>query len=104
MRRMPGFSRPSTRSTNASIDRALISTAANQRMILTSASMQQPVCPLPCIGTRPQLSTWRNRMAGILRYSRGHLEITNAEGLRETSCECYQTVKARHDRLLKAPD
>ncbi len=42
--------------------------------------------------------------AGILRYSRGHLEITDAEGLRETSCECYQTVKAQHHRLLQAPD
>jgi len=38
--------------------------------------------------------------AGILRYNRGHLEITDAEGLRETSCECYQTVKTQHDRLL----
>ncbi|MDB5578351.1 MAG: hypothetical protein JWR80_3527 [Bradyrhizobium sp.] len=42
--------------------------------------------------------------AGILRYSRGHIEITNAEGLRETSCECYQAVKAQHERLLKASD
>lgn len=44
------------------------------------------------------------QQAGILRYSRGHLEITNPEGLRETSCECYRTVKARHDRLLRVPD
>ncbi len=42
--------------------------------------------------------------AGILRYSRGHLEITDADGLRETSCECYQTVRTQHDRLLKAPN
>lgn len=42
--------------------------------------------------------------AGILRYSRGQLEIINVEGLRETSCECYQKVKAQHDRLLKAPN
>ena len=42
--------------------------------------------------------------AGILRYSRGHLEITDAEGLRETSCGCYQIVKAQHRRLLEAPD
>ena len=42
--------------------------------------------------------------AGILRYSRGYIEITDAEGLRETSCECYQAVKAQHERLLKAPD
>jgi CRP-like cAMP-binding protein len=38
--------------------------------------------------------------AGIIRYSRGHIEITNAEGLRDTSCECYDAVKAHHRRLL----
>jgi hypothetical protein len=41
--------------------------------------------------------------AGI-RYSRGHIEITDLEGLRATCCECYQAVKARRDRLLKVPD
>lgn len=40
--------------------------------------------------------------AGILRYSRGYIEITSEEGLRDTSCECYQVVKAQHDRLLGA--
>ena len=44
------------------------------------------------------------QQAGIIRYSRGHIEITNLEGLRETSCECYQAVKAQHDRLLKPSD
>src|SRR5258705_2257504 len=42
--------------------------------------------------------------AGIIRYSRGQIEITNLEGLRETSCECYHAVKAQHDRLLRPPD
>jgi CRP-like cAMP-binding protein len=42
--------------------------------------------------------------AGIIRYSRGQIEITNVEGLRETSCECYHAVKAQHDRLLRVPD
>lgn len=42
--------------------------------------------------------------AGILRYSRGLLEITDAEGLRETSCECYQIVKAQHVRLFSLPN
>jgi CRP-like cAMP-binding protein len=42
--------------------------------------------------------------AGIIRYSRGQIEITNLEGLRETSCECYHAVKTQHDRLLRAPD
>jgi len=41
------------------------------------------------------------QQAGIIRYSRGHIEITNLEGLRETACECYQAVKAQYDRLLK---
>ena len=42
--------------------------------------------------------------AGIIRYSRGHIEITDLEGLRATCCECYQAVRAQHDRLLKVPD
>ena len=44
------------------------------------------------------------QQAGIISYSRGHIEITNAEGLRETSCECYDTVKAHYDRLPNPPD
>jgi DNA-binding transcriptional regulator YhcF (GntR family) len=44
------------------------------------------------------------QQAGIIRYSRGHIEITNLEGLRETSCECYQAVKAQYDRLQKPSD
>jgi CRP-like cAMP-binding protein len=38
--------------------------------------------------------------AGLIRYSRGRIEITNLEGLRATSCECYETVKSHSDRLL----
>jgi CRP-like cAMP-binding protein len=38
---------------------------------------------------------------GIIRYSRGHIEITDLEGLQETSCECYRAVRTQHDRLLK---
>src|SRR4030095_7955017 len=40
--------------------------------------------------------------AGILRYSRGQIEIIDIEGLREISCECYDAVKAHHRRLLTA--
>jgi CRP-like cAMP-binding protein len=38
--------------------------------------------------------------AGLIRYSRGHIEILDLEGLRSASCECYGTVKAHSDRLL----
>ena len=38
--------------------------------------------------------------AGFIRYRRGHVEITNLEGLQEVACECYATVKAHSDRLL----
>jgi CRP-like cAMP-binding protein len=40
------------------------------------------------------------QQAGIIRYSRGHIAITSVEGLKETSCECYDVVKAHHRRLL----
>ena len=38
--------------------------------------------------------------AGLIRYSRGRIEVTNLEGLRATSCECYATVKSHSDRLM----
>jgi CRP-like cAMP-binding protein len=38
--------------------------------------------------------------AGLIRYRRGRIEVTNLEGLRATSCECYATVKSHSDRLL----
>jgi CRP-like cAMP-binding protein len=41
--------------------------------------------------------------AGIIRYSRGHIDIRNADGLLETSCECYGVVRAQHRRLLEPP-
>ena len=43
------------------------------------------------------------QQAGIIRYSRGHIDVTNVEGLRETCCECYDAVKAHHRRLLNLP-
>jgi CRP-like cAMP-binding protein len=41
------------------------------------------------------------QQAGIISYSRGHIDIRNADGLRETACECYDTIRAHHQRLLR---
>jgi CRP-like cAMP-binding protein len=40
------------------------------------------------------------QQAGFLRYRRGHIRIQDVDGLRQTACECYQTVKTQSDRLL----
>ncbi|MGY3531251.1 Crp/Fnr family transcriptional regulator [Bradyrhizobium sp. USDA 4452] len=44
------------------------------------------------------------QQAGILRYSRGHIEITDIEGLRKATCECYATVKAHAEQLIGPED
>jgi CRP-like cAMP-binding protein len=38
--------------------------------------------------------------AGMVRYTRGRIEILDVEGLRDTACECYETVKAQYAELL----
>jgi CRP-like cAMP-binding protein len=40
--------------------------------------------------------------AGFIAYHRGHIRISDLEGLRDASCECYATVKAHYDRLLNS--
>jgi CRP-like cAMP-binding protein len=38
--------------------------------------------------------------AGLIRYSRGRIQIVNRGGLEQRSCECYAVVKKEYDRLL----
>ena len=40
--------------------------------------------------------------AGIIKYTRGHIEIVDIESLRESACECYETVKGQYQHLLGA--
>jgi len=44
------------------------------------------------------------RSEGLIRYSRGQLEILNRDALERRCCECYQTVLKIYDRLLVPPD
>jgi CRP-like cAMP-binding protein len=41
--------------------------------------------------------------AGLIRYRRGHIDITDLDGLVESSCECYGTVKGYYDKLVHNP-
>jgi CRP-like cAMP-binding protein len=39
--------------------------------------------------------------AGIIRYSRGKIEIINVEGMQDCACECYAAVKDNYSRLFE---
>ncbi|MDI4237704.1 Crp/Fnr family transcriptional regulator [Bradyrhizobium sp. Arg237L] len=39
--------------------------------------------------------------AGLIRYSRGNIEIIDLEGLQKAACECYTAVRTQCGRLLK---
>jgi CRP-like cAMP-binding protein len=38
--------------------------------------------------------------AGMIHYTRGHIRVLDRQRLEAASCECYQIVQARYDRLL----
>jgi CRP-like cAMP-binding protein len=38
--------------------------------------------------------------AGLIRYVRGHIAVTDRQALERRSCECYAVVKTEYDRLL----
>jgi CRP-like cAMP-binding protein len=41
--------------------------------------------------------------AGLIRYSRGHINVIDRQGLEARCCECYGVVKREYDRLLPKP-
>jgi CRP-like cAMP-binding protein len=43
------------------------------------------------------------RAAGLIRYSRGTIEIVDRTGLEAAACECYGVIQAEFVRLLGAP-
>ena len=72
--------------------------SGSDKIVLTQESMAQ------MIGARRNsvsLVAHTLQQANFIHYSRGHIEIVNRDGLIKTSCECYATVKAQYDRLLR---
>ncbi len=47
------------------------------------------------------LSAIALQSTGYIKYRRGHITITDYEGLKDFSCDCYQTVKREYDRFQK---
>jgi CRP-like cAMP-binding protein len=85
----------------ARLARCLLQThdlAGGCKLLLTQESMAQMIG-----ARRNSVSLVANTLqqANFIHYSRGHIEITNLDGLRKTSCECYATVKAQHERLVR---
>ena len=72
--------------------------SGSDRLVLTQELMAQMIG-----ARRNSVSLVANMMqqADFIHYSRGHIEITNLDGLSKTSCECYGSVKAQYDRLLR---
>jgi len=70
----------------------------SNKLKLTQESMAQMIG-----ARRNSVSLVANTLqqANFIRYSRGHIEIIDLDGLRKTSCECYATVKAQYERLLR---
>jgi len=40
------------------------------------------------------------QQAGMIKYARGRIQITDLEAMQETVCECYGTVKSYYQALL----
>jgi CRP-like cAMP-binding protein len=71
--------------------------SGSDKMVLTQEAMAQ------MIGARRNsvsLVASTLQQANFIRYSRGHIEITNVDGLIKTSCECYATVRSQYTKLL----
>ncbi|AWL98630.2 Crp/Fnr family transcriptional regulator [Bradyrhizobium amphicarpaeae] len=84
------------------LSRCLLQThdlSGDHRLLLTQEAMAQMIG-----ARRNSVSLVANTLqqADFIHYSRGHIQITNLEGLRQTACECYAIVKAQYDRLLGA--
>jgi len=90
-------------SVEARLARCLLQThdlSGGNKLVLTQESLAQ------MIGARRNsvsLVASMLQQANYIHYSRGHIEILNLDGLRKIACECYASVKAHYERLLRQP-
>jgi len=88
-------------SVEARLARCLLQThdlSGERELVLTQESLAQMIG-----ARRNSVSLVANSLqqANVIHYSRGHIEVTDLEGLSRTSCECYAAVKAQYERLLR---
>jgi CRP-like cAMP-binding protein len=71
--------------------------SGSDKIVLTQETMAQMIG-----ARRNSVSLVANTLqqANFIHYSRGHIEITNVDGLIKTSCECYATVRSQYMRLM----
>ena len=72
------------------------------RMSSNSLTMTQEVIS-NLLGVRREGVTeaaGRLQRIGLIRYSRGNIEVLDRPGLERAACECYGVVKLEFDRLL----
>jgi CRP-like cAMP-binding protein len=72
--------------------------SGGSKLVLTQEAMAQ------MIGARRNsvsLVASTLQQANYIHYSRGHIDIIDIEGLKKTACECYASVKAQYERLLR---
>jgi CRP-like cAMP-binding protein len=50
--------------------------------------------------TSVSLTAHTLQQAGLIKYRRGNIQITDLEGLQETACECHATIQKHYRTLL----
>jgi len=44
------------------------------------------------------------QQSGMVEYTRGRIKVVDVEGLKDSACECYETVKQQYRQLLLRPE
>src|ERR1700754_2416003 len=72
--------------------------SGSDKLVLTQESMAQMIG-----ARRNSVSLVANTLqqANFIHYSRGHIELSDPDGLSKSACECYATVRAQYERLVR---